>query len=461
MINFIITKFENRMPCNISKATNILIFITATTFLWYSISVTFTIFNKYFLTAWTGVGFHYPILGVTIHMFIKLILSRIWYRYSDDVIHPLSSELTLKVVIPIGIATALDIMCSNQAILYISVSMYTIIKSSLVIFTFGFGVYFNIDTFYWSLFFSILVIVGGLGLAIWSEILSDHHVSLMGIVYVLIASAMGGLRWTLTQVLIREDHFSSDTMVVIYRIAPAAAYCMVPFAIFVDLPQLLTESNVFIGNIGLLAEAISLLVCGGAIAFALIFVEIALLQLTSSLSMGVLGQTKEILQICVAMIVLHEHLAVRSVIGVIISICGLFYYKKTRYGLSDTSQHGLHAHGGLTFYEDEDLGRNNKSKTKTFYEVGKSMFNRYRSNSNRPSDSGTNMSLGLGLNLGSASKTKSTNYFGREEEDVMLIQIDSGSNAHDGARATQRNISYEPLGQVSKCNDIIYVFILW
>lgn len=52
---------------------------------------------------------------------------------------------------------------------------------------------------------------------------------------------------------------------------------------------------------GLLVEAGFLLLCGGLISFLLIGVEVYLLQLTTSLTMGILGQLKEIVQIALGM----------------------------------------------------------------------------------------------------------------------------------------------------------------
>lgn len=56
----------------------------------------------------------------------------------------------------------------------------------------------------------------------------------MGIVYCLAAAASGGLRWTLTQFLMREDPSSSNVMVAIYRFAPSAAVAILPIAMLVS-----------------------------------------------------------------------------------------------------------------------------------------------------------------------------------------------------------------------------------
>ena len=207
--------------------------------------------------------------------------------------------------------------------------------------------------------------------------------------------------------------------------------------------------------------------------------------------MGVLGQTKEILQICVAMIVLHEHLTPSSIIGVIISIFGLLYYKRIRYQIAnDNSMHrygGLQPHnqGGVVFLQGNNGNNGNNGgnsdidgKRSTLYEVGKSMFNRYRGNSIGNNNNNNNNSNGLSaMGLGSASKSKgkgsnnSNNsngsngdfYYGGDEEDVMLIQIghSSDNNSYNGngngsGDRTSRKISYEPLGQVCVRGLCIY-----
>jgi len=345
---FLLHRCLDYFPAFNSKAVSANVLLAAYTFSWYSISVTFTIFNKWFMTSWLG-GFRYPILGTCVHMLVKLALTRVWYHFADDVIHPLSTSLQRKIVIPIGVVTALDIMFSNQSFLYVTVSEYTILKSSLVIFTFFWSIFYKLDTFRIQLLCGICIICGGLSLAVFSQLQDSMDTKkqrddlFIGVIYCISAAACGGLRWTLTQVLIREDPQSSDVLVALYRFAPAAAISIMPFAVAIDIPRLLQHDQVFdVGSAPLLVlSALGLLLCGGLIAFALIFVEVYLLQLTSSVSMGVLGQMKEILQISVSMAVFsNEHLSLGAVVGVLVSIVGAFYYRHVRLGLSNNAPRG-------------------------------------------------------------------------------------------------------------------------
>jgi hypothetical protein len=44
---------------------------------WFSISVSFTMYNKWLMQLWEG-GFHYPILMTTLHMGLKVLISWTW-----------------------------------------------------------------------------------------------------------------------------------------------------------------------------------------------------------------------------------------------------------------------------------------------------------------------------------------------------------------------------------------------
>ena len=53
--------------------TAVLILITSYVFFYYSISISFTMFNKWFLNSWEG-GFSFPVTASAGHMLVKLIL---------------------------------------------------------------------------------------------------------------------------------------------------------------------------------------------------------------------------------------------------------------------------------------------------------------------------------------------------------------------------------------------------
>ncbi|CAE7691451.1 unnamed protein product [Symbiodinium microadriaticum] len=217
-------------------------------------------------------------------------------------------------------------MLSNFSLMYISLTLYTIIKSSVLIWTFLWGVLLKIEAFKLNTFCAVLFIVSGIGLAV----ASSTDVSPIGVAMVLGASAAGGVRWALVQKLMAVDEQSKNVFVSIYRFAPASALSMLPFALGMDLLPLLRSDFFVDSSDNNLAATLALVVLGGLIAFALITTEVHLVNLTSSLTMGVLGQVKEVIQIVLSMAIFHDHVNLLNAAGIVIAMVAVGYYKRIK-----------------------------------------------------------------------------------------------------------------------------------
>lgn len=292
----------------------------AWTLLWYSISISFTLFNKWFLNIWED-GFHFPILATAIHMVIKTIISQFWACCTKMPITPMSWWLLFTLVIPIGISTGLDIMLSNLSLEYISVTNYTLLKSSVLLWTFLWAIIIGASPFEWRTFLSVVTISIGLALAT----IQSTQLELFGMSLVLAASGAAGLRWALLQALIIKDPVSRSLLGSIYRFSPASAVAIIPLALIIDLPPLVTSK--FVTDPVLLWTATLWVLLGGVISFGLIAVEVKIVQLTSSVTLSVLGQVKELVQIVLAGIVFGDELSTVNIIGVAVSFAGMLAYK--------------------------------------------------------------------------------------------------------------------------------------
>lgn len=303
--------------------------VSAAASAWFSVSVSFTIFNKYFMGYWKGEGFPFPILATATHMLLKVVISRAWLAFygkrlfaETEGLPPLPQGVFCQMVLPIGVLTALDVMLSNLGIMHAPLSLYTAIKSTAPVFCFFFGVLLHIETFSVPVFLSLLGIAGGLAVAVISAV----DATWFGVVLCLSAAASGGLRWTLTQMLLKADSpSSSHFMVAIYRFAPSSALAMLPLALSLELPGFVRDYAPSHSS-SLLLEAGAITCAGGLISFLLIAVELRLLALTSSLTLGVLGTLKEALQISMGMFIFGEHLGVKTTAGLGVSVlCGCLY----------------------------------------------------------------------------------------------------------------------------------------
>ena len=133
-----------------------------------------------------------------------------------------------------------------------------------------------------------------------------------------------------------HDPQSSQSMVTLYRFSPYSALTILPFALLIEVPKLMHSDFVNTSSSSsssesssqyLLLEAFGFLSFGGLISFCLIIVEIVLLRTTSSLTMSVIGQLKEMLQILAGMLFYADKISLRSGVGISVSICGAYYYR--------------------------------------------------------------------------------------------------------------------------------------
>jgi solute carrier family 35 protein C2 len=182
---------------------------------WYCISISFTLFNKWILSHWEG-GFEYPILTTSGHMIIKFILTRLWYCSAGTTVEPVSYGVMFWVIWPIGISTAIDVMLSNQSLIYITVPVYTIIKASSVVIVYALSLMFGLESFRCKLFLTVLMIAMGLGAAVYTK----TSISVVGALFCLGAALFGALRWVLTQILILMDHQSENPYIALFHFSP-------------------------------------------------------------------------------------------------------------------------------------------------------------------------------------------------------------------------------------------------
>ena len=259
-------------------------------------------------------------------MIVKFTTTRIWRCSNRSTQLPaVNWRKYLLVVVPIGFLTALDIVLSNQSILYLPLSLCTAVKASSLVFTFFFGLCpcLNTHKFQCQTLCSVLVITAGLVMAIVFTSSrkaavggSSSGVSFYcGLIFAFSSACAGGLRWVLLQKLVDEDIFSggidsangssatgvsakeralaSAAMLTLYRFTPISATVILPFAAGLELPQLLRHQAAQMGLVarsavveGMYASAALLCIVGGSIAVCLIVVEVKLLQVTSSLTMS-------------------------------------------------------------------------------------------------------------------------------------------------------------------------------
>ncbi|ETW05584.1 hypothetical protein H310_03328 [Aphanomyces invadans] len=287
---------------------------------WYAMSISMTLFNKWFVKVWHG-GFPFVFTMGAIHMSIKSVLTRIMMWRHPTSIAVVSPRNYWRLCFPIGLFTGADIVMSSMSLRYITVSFFTIVKSGGNVWNLVFSIFLGLQRLSPSLLFVVIVISAGIGLASYGVV----HFVMIGFVLVLSASILGTLRWVLTQFFMHQLNTRCDkSLTVVYHIAPVSALSLLPIALCVDGPAL--SSSLFVQDAWLLLECSLFLIAGGVLSFVLIYVEVELVKKTSALSLGIAGNLKDVMQILMAMLVFQDHLSAVNGAGLMVATIGLMWY---------------------------------------------------------------------------------------------------------------------------------------
>lgn len=142
-------------------------------------------------------------------------------------------------------------------------------KSSSLIFVLMFAFLFRLETFSWRLVGVIFLIFAGVVLMVATE----AHFVLEGLILVLSASALGGLRWSLTQVLLKNKKMGLDNpAATVYWLAPSmGATLFVVSAALENWPTIFRSK--FFDGVLKTSQTLFFLTFPGIIAFCMVLSE--------------------------------------------------------------------------------------------------------------------------------------------------------------------------------------------
>ncbi|KAJ1929344.1 hypothetical protein IWQ60_001265 [Tieghemiomyces parasiticus] len=317
---------------------------------WYLFSSLLSIFNKN-LFGRDQYHFDFPLLVTTLHAAIQWLVSsvlvhlagRFWLTTAQRE-HLRSQSLTWRKwalnVAPCGSSTGLEIAMANSALMFITLSFYTFVKSSTPIWVLTFAFLFRIETFTWRLLGQIALICLGVALTIVGE--TKFHA--VGFCLVLGASVASGFRWCITQILLKKADLGLDhPILTMYRLAPVMFVTMALLTLLLEdpwnrlamSPALTVGDSIDGGSRGdpmyRTVEILSLAVGGGFVALGAIVCEFRLIQLTSTVTLSVCGIAKEILMIVLSVVIYGDVMTPVNTLGLFISIAGIMYYNYDRW----------------------------------------------------------------------------------------------------------------------------------
>ncbi|XP_069907870.1 solute carrier family 35 member C2 isoform X7 [Oryctolagus cuniculus] len=194
-------------------------------------------------------------------------------------------------------------------------------KSSAVLFILIFSLIFKLEELRAALVLVVLLIAGGLFMFTYKS----TQFNVEGFALVLGASFIGGIRWTLTQMLLQKAELGLqnpiDTM---FHLQPLMFLGLFPlFAVFEGL-HLSTSEKIFrFQDTGLLLRVLGSLLLGGILAFGLGFSEFLLVSRTSSLTLSIAGIFKEVCTLLLAAHLLGDQISLVNWLGFALCLSGI------------------------------------------------------------------------------------------------------------------------------------------
>ncbi|OAA64831.1 hypothetical protein ISF_04241 [Cordyceps fumosorosea ARSEF 2679] len=329
--------------------------------LWYIFSLSISLYNKWMFDK-DQLNFAFPLFTTAMHMLVQFSLAslvlyffpsfRPYHKHTSDLgrsrheEEPNSSKMSklyyLTRVGPCGAATSLDIGLGNMSLKSITLTFYTMCKSSSLAFVLIFAFIFRLEKPTWRLVAIIATMTVGVILMVSGEV----EFKLSGFLLVISAAFFSGFRWGLTQLLLLRNPATSNPFSSIFFLSPIMFITLFAMAIPVEgFGELFEGFNRISAEFGTFMTPIFLLF-PGCIAFLMIASEFALLQRTSVVTLSIAGIFKEVVTISAASVIFHDELSMVNFIGLLTTLVAIGAYNYVKISkMRAEAQHDVHGHG--------------------------------------------------------------------------------------------------------------------
>ncbi|XP_059620269.1 solute carrier family 35 member C2 [Phlebotomus argentipes] len=296
--------------------------------MYFTLSIGLTFYQRSLLQE-----FKFPLSVVLYHLVIKLLLSglvRCLYRLITGKPRVVLSCRNLLKVVPTGLASGLDIGFSNWGLELVNISLYTMAKSTTIVFILIFGILLGLEKRSWSLAAIVVLISGGLFMFTYKS----AHFEAMGFMFLLIASLSSGIRWSFAQLLMQKSKLGLHNPIdMIYYMQPWMIVAIVPVMLGFEGSRII-EGWAAVASAST-AEVLAMwtkITVGAVVAFAMECSEFLVLSFTSSLTLSVAGIFKEIFQIVLAVETTSDNqLSLHNVLGLVLCLAGICCHVAHKY----------------------------------------------------------------------------------------------------------------------------------
>ncbi|PKS06493.1 hypothetical protein jhhlp_007241 [Lomentospora prolificans] len=328
--------------------------------LWYIFSLSISLYNKWMFDQ-DRLNFQFPLFTTSAHMLIQFSLaSLVLYfiptlrpqnpqgsnmgrsRHEAEPRQPIMTKwFYLTRIAPCGAATGLDIGLGNTSLKFITLTFYTMCKSSALAFVLLFAFLFRLETLTLRLIAIIAVMTIGVVMMAFGEV--KFHLG--GFILIISAAFFSGFRWALTQILLLRNPATSNAFSSIFFLAPVMFITLFILGFLVEGFGPLIEGVLILQEEWGTFMAPAFLLFPGCIAFCMTASEFALLKRTSVVTLSIAGIFKEVVTISAAALVFEDRLTPINFVGLLttmVAICAYNWFKIQK--MRSEAQAEVHKH---------------------------------------------------------------------------------------------------------------------
>ncbi|KAI9686780.1 MAG: Triose-phosphate Transporter [Bathelium mastoideum] len=355
--------------------------------LWYLLSISISVYNKWMFSP-DNLDFHYPLFTTCIHMLVQFVLASVVLfffpsfrpasrsqenqptgathnrtdSFSNEPTRPIMTGwFYLTRIGPCGAATGLDIGLGNMSLKFISLTFFTMCKSSVLAFVLVFAFLFKLEQPSWRLGLIICFMTIGVIMMVAGETAFDA----LGFILIMSSAFFSGFRWSLTQILLLRNPATSNPFSSIFFLAPIMFIALLVLALPVEQPAELYAGMTTLFDAKGALMGVLILMFPGALAFLMTASEFALLKRTSVVTLSICGIFKEVVTISAAGIVFHDKLTTVNVTGLGVTILSIAAYNWIKFRrMRERARSDAHVRGEANARSEATLSTHNTPTTR-------------------------------------------------------------------------------------------------
>ena len=245
-------------------------------------------------------------------------------RFGTNRIQQMSWYEYLSVSVPCGIVTSGDVGLSNLALVRITITFYTMVKSSTPIFVLIWAYLFGIEGITPQLLMVVFIIAIGEYFTVKGEADFDR----IGFFLCLSASILSGARWTLVQLKLRSlDPPLKSVITTMKVLSPSMFMSLFIVSLCIERPWIVLSHE----SMDKTLATVGLGLIGATLAIAMILCEFYLIMRANAIVLMIGGVIKEMVSIFMGVTFFHDSLNGTNITGCFIVFLGVAFYKAIHY----------------------------------------------------------------------------------------------------------------------------------